>query len=102
MKIQARDISNNKKIRFSWDIFFTLLTPLLPRGEEHITEKLVKRLQLKSSNSQNVILNTFGNSKGKSATLKYYSCCVKNPKMGCNLYLTGFAVPVICVSLTTL
>ena len=68
--------------------------------KEHITEKLVKRLQLKSSNSQNVILNKFENSKGKSAILKYYSFCVKNPKTGCNLYLTGFAVPVICVPLT--
>ena len=61
------------------------------------TENLVRKLKIKANNSHNVVLNTFGSQDGKSVDLKDYSFCVKNPKSGCNLYLTGFAVPVICV-----
>ena len=70
---------------------------VLDSGAErtYIAEKLVKKLQLEPKGEQNVILNTFGNSEGKSTVLKYYSFCLKNPKRGCHLYLTGFAVPVI-------
>ena len=55
--------------------------------------------KLKANRSQNVVLNMFGSRDGKSMVLKDYSFCVKNPKSGCNLYLTDFAVPVICVPL---
>ena len=67
----------------------------------YITERLVKRLKLDPNKSQNVMLNTFGSAEGKVATLNFYSFCVKNPKRGCTLYMTGFAVPVICAPLTS-
>ena len=75
---------------------------VLDSGAErtYITEKLVRLLKLNPNSSKNVVLNTFGDPEGKSVTLKDYSFCVKNPKRDCNLYLTGFAVPVICVPLT--
>ena len=74
---------------------------VLDSGAErtYITENLVRKLKLKANRSQNVVSNTFGSRDGKSMVLKDYSFCVKNPKSGCNLYLTGFAVPVICVPL---
>ena len=38
---------------------------------------------------------------GKSSLLIFYSFCIRNPRKGCTLYLTGFAVPTICVPLTS-
>ena len=38
----------------------------------------------------------FGDIHGKSSIFNEYRFCLKNPKRGCNLYVTGFAVPQIC------
>ena len=75
---------------------------LLDAGSQrsYISERIVKQLKLVPKGSQNVIINTFGSTEGKSALLKEYSFCVKNEKKKCNLYLTGFAVPFICSPLT--
>ena len=76
---------------------------VLDSGAErtYITEDLVKKLNLTAISSHNVQLNTFGEPKGKSKRLNYYSFCVKKPTRGCNIYMTGFAVPTICVPLKT-
>ena len=44
-------------------------------------------------------MNTFGNQKGKSVILKHYSFSISNSKNDFHLYLSGFAVPVICIPL---
>ena len=66
---------------------------------EHITKNLVRKFSLKANSSQSVILNRFGSQDGELVVLKDYSFCMKNPKSGCNLYLMGFTVHVICVPL---
>ena len=71
---------------------------LLDAGSQstYVSERIVKKLNLKPISSQSIIVNTFGSAVGKASVLNEYSFCVKNSKRLCNLYFTGFAVPFIC------
>ena len=71
---------------------------LLDAGSQrtYLSERVVKQLKLHPKGSKSVVVNTFGNEKGKSDVYNEYEFCVKNDKRGCHLYMTGFAVPFIC------
>ena len=75
---------------------------LLDPGSQrtYISEKIVRGLKLEPQSTQKITVNTFGSNHGKSSILNEYSFCLKSETRGCNLYMTGFAVPFICSPLT--
>ena len=70
---------------------------LLDKGAQstYIVESMVKKLDLQPQESHNVKISGFADKQGKKGVLKQYPFCVKSPKVGCNVYLTGLAVPFI-------
>ena len=52
----------------------------------YISDKIVSQLHLKPQTSKSVIVNTFGDERGKLTVMNEYAFCVKNEKRGCNLY----------------
>ena len=67
----------------------------------YVSKRIVKQINLKPIGSKKMNVKTFGNAEGEVKVLEEYEFCIKNPKRGCNIYMKGFAVPVICSPLTS-
>ena len=75
---------------------------LLDTGSQrtYLTENIVKKLGLQPHSSREMTVRAFGDVEGKSSIFDEYRFCIKNPRGGENLYLSGFAVKHICSPLT--
>ena len=75
---------------------------LLGSGSQrtYLSERIVKHLNLKLINTQVMTIKTFGNDDEKAIEMNEYSFCVKSLNNGCNVYMRGFAMPLICSPLS--
>ena len=67
----------------------------------YLSTRIAKKANLKPIGYEKMNIKTFGNTDSKTKTYTKYEFCLKNPKRGCNMYMQGFAVPVICSPLTS-
>ena len=65
----------------------------------YLSERIVKALKLEPFSSKEMTVKSFGDLAGKTSVFQEYRFCVRNPKRGGAMYLTGFAVPNICAPL---
>ena len=67
----------------------------------YIVERLVKKLNLTPLKpDRKVKINAFADQNGVQRVLQQYEFVVKNPKVGCNVYVKGLAVPFIAPRLS--
>ena len=66
----------------------------------YISKRVAKQIELKPISSNLVNVKTFGQADGRTENLKEYEFCVKNHKRGCNVYMRGYSVPIICSRLS--
>ena len=75
---------------------------LLDKGamSTYIVDRVVEKLKLMPKATHKVKINGFADKHGETRLRKEYLFCVKNPKVGCNVYLRGLAVPFIAQPLS--
>ena len=65
----------------------------------YISQRVADKLNLVPSDTQDMVIKTFGNLSNKSVKANEYRFCLKGFN-GSNFYLKGYGVPVICAPIS--